>query len=96
MQNCGAATAKGQVTVAFDSLDENDLKNVLLSRGKIVDATQSRSEMEKELDTSGGNLLTEKELMAVSRNSLTNIMNSKNIVHTSKQNKTQLIKRLLG
>ena len=61
-----------------------------------MDATQSRSEMEKEMDTSGGILLTEKELMAVSRNSLTNIMNSKDIAYTSKQNKTQLIKRLLG
>ena len=72
------------------------MKKVLEVRGRTANSTESRTVLEAEIASSGGNILTETELMAVSRDSLTKILKSKNLAFTTSENKTQLIKKLLG
>jgi hypothetical protein len=96
LQNCGAVVSRPGVLVEFGSLAENDLRKVLEARGRNVASTESRTNLEKEIVNSGGNVLTETELMTVSKDSLTNILNKRNITFTTSDNKTQLIKKLLG
>ncbi|HRX11454.1 MAG TPA: hypothetical protein P5210_07395, partial [Draconibacterium sp.] len=96
LQNCGAAVARPSATVELGLLPASELVKVLESRGKTVASTESRETLEAEIASSGGNVLNETELMAVSRDSLTKILNNRNITHTTSENKTQLIKKLLG
>jgi hypothetical protein len=96
LQNCGAVVSRPGVLVEFGLLAENDLRKVLEARGRNVASTESRTNLEKEIVNSGGNVLTETELMTVSKDSLTNILNKRNITFTTSDNKTQLIKKLLG
>jgi hypothetical protein len=96
LQNCGAAVARPGAVIELGLLAPNEMAKVLEARGRRLSSTGSREDLEKAIETSGGNVLTETELMAVSRDSLTNILASKNIAHTTSENKTQLIKKLLG
>jgi hypothetical protein len=96
LQNCGAAVARPGAVIELGLLAPNEIVKVLEARGRTLSSTGSREDLEKAIETSGGNVLTETELMAVSRDSLTNILASKNIAHTTSENKTQLIKKLLG
>lgn len=94
--NCGVVVARPSATIELGLLATNELVKVLEARGKTVTSTESRAALESEISSSGGNVLTEMELLAVSRDSLSKILNSKNVAHTTSENKTQLIKKLLG
>ncbi len=96
LQNCGAAVARPSATIELGLLPTNELVKVLEARGRTAVSTESRTAVEAEIASSGGNVLNETELMAVSRDSLTKILNNRNIAHTTSENKTQLIRKLLG
>lgn len=96
MQNCGAVVATPSATIELGLLATNELVKVLEARGETVASAESRTALETKLSSSGGNVLTETELMAVSRDSLAKILDKKNITYTTSENKTQLIKKLLG
>jgi hypothetical protein len=96
LQNCGVVAARPAAEIELGLLATNEIVKVLEARGKTVVSTESRTALEAELASSGGNVLNETELMAVSRDSLTKILDNKNITHTTSENKTQLIKKLLG
>ncbi len=96
LHNCQAGVAKPGIAVELGTLATNDLVKVLEARGISSGSTESRTALESAIASSGGNVLSESELMAVSKDSITNIMKNKNIAHTSSENKTQLIRKLLG
>jgi hypothetical protein len=95
LQNCGAV-ARPAAEVEVGLLPTSEIVKVLEARGKTVVSTESRTVLEAEIASSGGNVLNETELMAVSRDTLTNILGNKNISFNTSDNKSQLIKRLLG
>jgi hypothetical protein len=96
LQNCGNVATRPAAEVEIGLLPATEIVKVLETRGRTVASTESRAALEAEIAASGGNALNETELMVVSRDSLTKILNNKNIAHTTSENKTQLIRKLLG
>ena len=97
VQNCQASAAKPAVAIDVTILPAAEIVKVLETRGIKMSATDSKENLEKALASStGGNELTEPELLVLTRDSLANILNNRNIVTSAGENKTQLVKKLFN
>ena len=86
---------KPAVSIETGVLSVNDLVKVLETRGVVKSATESRADLEKALaTTTTGSALSVDELMVLSKNSITGILDNKKIAFTTGENKTQLIRKL--
>lgn len=96
--NCqGTSDDVIRVAVDLELLPLGDMRNVLEAREIRVSTSELRDSIENALDSSiNGNALSESELTVLSRNTITNILDSRNIPHTTRENKTQLIRKLFN
>jgi hypothetical protein len=96
-KNCQAGPSRTVVAIDVKVLPANEIVKVLETRGVVASAADSKDNLEKALASSaGGNKLTEPELMVLTRDSLTNILNNRNIANTASENKTQLVKKIFN
>lgn len=96
-QNCQASVSGPSVAIDSNFLAVADIVKVLESRGVRTNATDTKENLEKALDSSvGGKSLTESELMVLNRESITNILNNRNIANSTSENKSQLVKKLFN
>jgi hypothetical protein len=94
-QNCQGGTDKPRVKVDLKALEVNDLKKVLVARGESTAESDPKTKVEKTLkESDGGNTLSEKELLLLSKKSISGLLTAKKIKFTNSENKTQLIKKL--
>jgi hypothetical protein len=97
LQNCQASVSRPAVAIDTNLIPAAEMIKVLDARGVKMSAADSKENLEKALATSaGGNELTESELMIMSKDSLANILNKRNIANTASENKTQLVKKLFN
>jgi hypothetical protein len=96
-KNCQASVSKPAVAIDVKVLSASEIVKVLETRGGAASATDSKENLEKALlSRAGGNELTEQELLVLTKDSLTNILNNKNIVFSAGENKPQLVKKLFN
>lgn len=96
-QNCQASVSRPAIAIDAKVLPAIEIVKVLETRGVVASATDSKESLEKALASSaGGNELTEPELLILTRSSLTNILNNRNLANTASENKTQLVKKLFN
>jgi len=95
LQNCQAGVNNPAVSVEPGLISVSDLVKVLDARGVTISATESRFTIENALAISAkGNALSESELMILTKESISGILDSKKITFATSENKTQLIKKL--
>ncbi|TNF40593.1 MAG: hypothetical protein EP310_08615 [Bacteroidetes bacterium] len=93
--NCQSAVFRPAVAIDTNLIPATELVKVLETRGIKMNANDAKENLEKALaESSGGNELSEPELMVMSRDSLVNILNNRNILNSVNENKTQLVKKL--
>jgi len=93
--NCQSTFQNPKVKVDTGALPVAELVKILEKRGVVKSGTETREELEKAVvSSSGGNELSEDELLVLSDNSIVNILDKKNISRTTSENKSQLIKKL--
>ncbi len=86
-----------RVAVDLESLPVSDMRRILEAREIMVSASEPRESVENALNSSrSGASLSESELTILSRKTITNILDSKNIPHVTRENKTQLIRKLFN
>jgi hypothetical protein len=94
-KNCQAGPSRTVVAIDTNILPATEIVKVLETRGIAASSTDSKADLEKALaSSSGGNELTETELLVLTRDSITNILNNRNIANSASENKTQLVKKL--
>lgn len=95
--NCqGRGAIAGGVAIDTGLLSANDLSKVLVTRGIDVGASAEKATVEKALtDSKEGAVLSEEEMMALPRATLVTILDSKDVSYTTRDNKTELVKKLI-
>jgi hypothetical protein len=97
LQNCQSGINKPAVSVEPGLLPVSDLVKVLEARGVTIGPTETRTAVESALVSSAqGNELSVAEVAVLSRESITNILDSKKIIHLPTEDKTLLIKKLFN
>jgi hypothetical protein len=97
LKNCQGGNAKPGVIVDPGLLTDEDLKKILVVRRVNVSEIESRTEVESALVTSKtGSNLTEAELAILPDDTITKILNNKNIAFESTESKSQLIRKIFN
>jgi len=97
LQNCQSGFNKPAIAVEPGLLPVSDLVKVLEARGVTISPTETRTTVESALVSSAkGNELSEAEVAVLSRESITNILDSKKIIHVPSEDKSLLIKKLFN
>lgn len=97
LKNCQGGTASPAVTVDPGLLTNDDLKKILVVRRVNVSEIESRTEVESALVTSKtGSNLTEVELAILPDETITKILNNKNIVFEAGESKSQRIRKIFN